>query len=372
MRKLASIREIADIKPIEGADKIELAIVDGWEVVVSKSDNFKIGDKIVYIEIDSIVPETPEFEFLRKRKFRVRTIKLRNQISQGLVLPLDILPCKFDSTPDSSGLEYYTLGMDVTDILGIKKYDPELEEENKLSNFEKSKSKNPIIKYMLKFKFFRKIYFRNKPKENKEFPEWISKTDETRIQNIPTLFENEKNRGTKFIVTEKIDGQSATYFLKRISKRKFEFGVCSRNLRLNKPNNSNYWKIAEKFDIENVLRNLIGHHDYVVLQGEIYGEGVQANKYKVKGLEFAAFNLIYPDKKISTDKFYPVLSDLGISTVPILDTNFELKDTIHDMVEYSKGKSLLYNRNREGIVVRNYDNNISFKVINPEFLLEEK
>lgn len=117
MRKLATIREISNIRPIEGADKIVVAQVDGWECVVQK-DEFQIGQHIVYIEVDSIVPERPEFEFLRPRKFRVRTIKLRGQVSQGLVLPLSILP-------NGTGCD---LGDDVTDALGIKKYDPEAQQ----------------------------------------------------------------------------------------------------------------------------------------------------------------------------------------------------------------------------------------------------
>lgn len=122
MRHLATIRNIASIRPIPGADKIEVAQIDGWECVVAKADKFKLGDKVVYIEIDSIVPERPGFEFLRDRKFRVRTIKLRKQISQGLVLPLTILP---------EGKQY-NINDDVTDILGIKKYDPQAEQEAKL------------------------------------------------------------------------------------------------------------------------------------------------------------------------------------------------------------------------------------------------
>lgn len=122
MRHLATVRTITDIRPIPDADKIEVVQVDGWECVVAKADGFKVGDKVVYIEIDSIVPERPEFEFLRDRKFRVRTIKLRKQVSQGLVLPLSILP---------SG-KTYNINDDVTEILGIKKYDPQAEQEAKL------------------------------------------------------------------------------------------------------------------------------------------------------------------------------------------------------------------------------------------------
>ena len=113
MRKLATIREIAEIKPIPDADRIEVARIDGWEVVVSKKDNFHVGDRVVYVEIDSKMPETPEYEFLKSRKYVVKTIVMRGQVSQGLVMPLSILP-----------VGEYKHGQDVTDVLGIIKYDP--------------------------------------------------------------------------------------------------------------------------------------------------------------------------------------------------------------------------------------------------------
>lgn len=193
MRRLATIRTIADIHPIPNADAIEVALVDGWECVIAKKDGFKIGDKVVYIEIDSIVPERPEFEFLRDRKFRVRTIKLRGQVSQGLVLPISILP-KGNYVSDD----------DVTEILGIKKYDPEGEAEAKLLKDKTAKIKNPFIKFMMRFKWFRRLFV--KPKKG-GFPVWIVKTDEERIQNKTAMFNIEKELGTKFMVTEKIDGQ---------------------------------------------------------------------------------------------------------------------------------------------------------------------
>lgn len=190
MRKLATIRMISEKRPIEGADRIEVAVVDGWEVVVKK-DEFQIGENVVYIEIDSIVPEREEFEFLRERKFRVRTIRLRKQISQGLILSMSILPHR-----------RFGVGDDVTNILGIKKYDPEAEQEAKLLNTKESKVKNPIIKFMLKFGWFRKLYL--KPKTRKGgFPIWIVKTDEERIQNKTAMFNIEKDLETEFEVTEK-------------------------------------------------------------------------------------------------------------------------------------------------------------------------
>jgi hypothetical protein len=357
MRRLATIRKIADIYPIANADAIEVAKVDGWECVIAKKDNFKVGDMVVFIEIDSIVPEIPQFEFLRDRKFRVRTIKLRGQVSQGLVVPLSILP-----------KGNYKLDDDVTDVLGIKKYDPEGEQERKLLTQKADKVSNPIIKYLLKFKWFRKLYI--KPKKG-GFPAWIVKTDEERIQNKTKMFEIEKELGTRFIVTEKIDGQSATYYLEKHG-HKYEFGVCSRNIHLTKPDNSSYWTIAKQLDIENVLKKIIGKYDRIVLQGEIIGEVIHCNKYKIKGYDFYAFNLIYPDRKVDTIEMASILNTYNIKHVPVLEVETSLKDSISDMVEYAKGNSTLLKIKREGIVVRNYIRDISFKVINPDFLLAEK
>lgn len=358
MRKLATIREISDIRPIEGADRIVVAQVDGWECVVQK-DEFHVGQHIVYVEVDSVVPERPEFEFLRDRKFRVRTIKLRGQVSQGLVLPLSVLPngTKCD------------LGDDVTDALGIKKYDPEAQQEALLIQPKKPKSK--FEKFMMRFKWYRKLFM--KPKRKGGFPDWIVKTDETRIQNLTTLFEVERKKGTKFSVTEKMDGQSVTYYLRKVSRRKYEFGVCSRNIYLGTPDNSSYWTIARKYNIENVLKQLIGEHETIVLQGEICGNGIQGNKYHISDYDLFVFNLIFPDRKCTTAEIAELIKPFGLKSVPIVDEDMTLPDTIAELVEYSKGRSVVRKeQKREGVVVRNIQNNISFKVINPDFLLAEK
>lgn len=149
MRKLATIRTISDIRPIPGADRIEVAQVDGWECVVQKGE-FQIGQLIVYVEVDSIMPERPEFEFLRDRKFRVRTIKLRKQVSQGLVLPMSILP------PGK-----YAQDMDVTEVLGIKKYDPQAEQERMLlacADDNRVNQHGKLFQFMMRFRWFRKCW----------------------------------------------------------------------------------------------------------------------------------------------------------------------------------------------------------------------
>lgn len=360
MRKLVSIQKIVAIKPIEKADAIEVAQVLGWECVVKKSEEFKVGDLVCYIEIDSIVPDKPEFEFLRDRKFRVKTIKLRGQVSQGLVLPLSILP-KGNYKEDD----------DVTDILGVKKYDPQAEVEQRLVEQKLATTNNKIHKFFSKYPWYRKLFF--KPKKS-SFPSFIKKTDEDRIQLFPHICEQQKD--TTFIATEKIDGQSGTYFLVKKPKKflffdgGYEFGVCSRNLHLPKEDNSSYWTIAKQYNIKKILETIIGNNQFVVLQGEILGTGIQGNKYKIDGYDFYAFNLIFPDKKVDSYVASIILNNLGIKFVPILDTWFKLKDTIKDCVEYAKGKSRLLNIDREGVVVRNYDKNISFKIINPDFLLK--
>ncbi|MGN1154870.1 MAG: RNA ligase family protein, partial [Agathobacter sp.] len=294
------------------------------------------------------------------RKFRVRTIKLRKQVSQGLVLPLSILPAG----------KTYKESDDVTEVLGIKKYDPQAEQEAKLLQNTLHKTKIWYPKFLMRFKWFRKLVI--KPKRG-GFPAWIVKTDEERIQNKTSMFNIEKENGTKFIVTEKIDGQSGTYYLERISKRKYIFGVCSRNIHLAKPDNSSYWTIARQFEIEKCLKSLIEDHSRIVLQGEIIGTGIQGNKYRVNGYDFYAFNLIIDGNKINTVEMANFLGLYGIKTVPVVEEDMELKDSIQDMVDYSKGNSVLVpSQKREGVVIRNYDRNISFKVINPDFLLAEK
>lgn len=276
------------------------------------------------------MPKTPEYDFLKSRRYVVKTIKLRGQVSQGLVLPLAVLP------PGD-----YKIGDDVTEILGVTKYDPEAEQENAVVSENKKKSRNPIIKFLMRFKWFRKIYL--KPSVKDTFPNWIKKTDEERIQNMTRLFEKLKRDKTVLSVTEKVDGTSATFFLKKVGKNKYEFGVCSRNKRLVTEDNSYYWNVARKFKIKETLQTLIGGLDWIVLQGEITGEEMQRT-----------------------------LLHYGIYIVPIFDDKFVIPEDweISDLVHYVQGKSQIYPREREGCVFRNVEQNISFKCINPEFLIK--
>lgn len=187
-RKLASIQRIAKLEEIPDADKIEKATVLGWEVVVAKKDNFEVGDFCVYCEIDSILPDKPEFEFLRERKFRIRTIKLKGQISQGICFPLSILP----------GWNHRE-GDDVTELIGVRKYDPQAEFERKEMERLAGIDKNRMDKFLKRYSWYRKLIF--KPKRT-PIPTFIKKTDEDRIQLFPNACEDWK--GLLFDVTEKL------------------------------------------------------------------------------------------------------------------------------------------------------------------------
>jgi RNA ligase (TIGR02306 family) len=337
-RKLASIRRIADLSPIEGADKIELATVDGWKVVVAKDVGHKVGNLVVYCEIDSFLPIKDEFEFLRKtsyRKmgdqegFRLRTIKLRGQVSQGLILPINVLPI----TQFASG-HNLPEGMDITEMLGIVKYEPPIPAE--LAGKVKGL-----------------------------FPSFIRKTDEERIQNLTSEYEEFKNH--KFYVTEKLDGSSATFYF-----NDGVFGVCSRNLELLETEGNTFWKVAIELDLENKMRNF-GIN--ISVQGELIGEGIQGNPYKIKGQTVRFFNLFDIDLQEyhSFSMMKTTLKGMGLETVPVVDEYFTLPESIEELLGYADDKSVLNpNFDREGVVIRTLDRKVSFKVISNKFLINEK
>lgn len=374
MRHLATIRKIKELRPIQNADRIEVALIDGWEVIVNKEDGFKVGDLVVYIEIDSVLPDKPEFEFMRKYKFRVKTIKLRGQVSQGLVLPMNVL-----NGEDNERINYKE-NDDVTDVLGIKKYDPEAAQEKVwYMNLGKKVEFPWWLKPFKRIAFIRNWWLkRNRTVAN--FPDFIVKTDEERIQNLPNLFEILKERNVPLTVTEKMDGTSATYFLKDD-----KFGVCSRNKWLLKDDGSPYWQIAKKYEIEELLKNIAGEHRLVVLQGEILGPSIQKNKYELSEPILMPFNLILDGVRCTWYDMHDRLTNSLLQCVPLVSNYTEdgvyngstliiPKDwEIHDFVEFAKGESKerTGNKPREGIVCRNEQHHISFKVINPDFLLKE-
>ncbi|MBC7777271.1 MAG: RNA ligase (ATP) [Phycisphaerae bacterium] len=327
MRQLASIQRIKALEPIENADAILKATVLGWQLVVKKGD-YQVGDLCVYCEIDSLLPDRAEFEFLRPRKMRIRTVRLRGQISQGICFPLSILPEGIDLQEDA----------DVTEVLGVTKYEP------------------PMPANLLGIALG-------------PFPSFIPKTDETRVQVLQELLD--KYVGEPCYIAEKLDGSSVTYYLKE-----GHFGVCSRNLELLEDPDNSIWQVARALDLENKLAAL-GRD--CALQGEIVGEGIQKNKYQLRGQQVFFFNVfdINAYRYLDFPEFQAMLERLEITSTPVLETNYLLSNDIPKLVEMSVGKSALNaDAHREGIVIRpiterqDMIGRVSFKAINPEFLLK--
>jgi hypothetical protein len=350
--QLAHIETIKDIKNIEGKDLIGLATILGWEVIVKKSE-FKVGDECVFFEIDSVLPDSDtRFEFMKKTNYRVKTMKMGGVVSQGLALPLSMFP---EITKDSK---------DVTEILKVKHY--EAIEQSNVINTPKPWYQRCLKKYS--YRLYKLLY---KSFDN-TYPPEIPKTDETRIQAIPELWDKMRNYG-KLYVTEKIDGQSATYLLRRGKHwwSKPEFVIASRNIAINPKDSTNWTYIAKKYGIKEKLRKNLGCSDWVAIQGEIVGQGIQGNKYKLKDRELYIFN-VYNDlgrfTHLGMKKF---IGYFGIKPVPEVPLNYSKDSNITELVEMSKGNSLLNpDTIREGIVIRNIIQRESFKVINPDFLLK--
>lgn len=380
MRKLASIQKIVKIEPIPNKDKVELATVLGWNVIVSKGE-FKEGDLCIYFEPDSLLyPSDIWDSFLASRKYKIKTIKMCGVISQGLVLPLSIVS-KLNPTAKYKAVE----DTDLTEILNVKHF----EKGDGVDNDEKviitfKKSKNPLVNFMMKFNWFRKIYlymFGSKPKG--QFPSSIvAKTDEENIQSLKGFLD--QHRGKRFYISEKLEGQSSSYMLYQkegmINKYNHskEFMVCSHNVKLPHSDTSSWWSVAKLLDIENKLisyQKETGIH--LAVQGEVIGEKIQGNIYKIKGYDFYIFNV----KDIDSNRYYTLTEKqsfcekIGLKLVPIIDDNFIITEEVTPqmLLEMANGKSVLYDTSREGFVFRCYDNDrISFKAKSPEYLLKEK
>jgi RNA ligase (TIGR02306 family) len=366
MRKLASIQTVNAAEPIPNADAIEKIRVLGWWVVVKKGE-FEPGDKVVYCEIDSLLPERPEFEFLRAGSykpaqtdaagavtlpagFRIKTVKLRGQVSQGICFPLSILPPGTPTEDDA----------DVTEALGVRKWEPP-----------------------------QTVGMGGRVKGG--FPGFLPKTDETRVQVLETVIA--RHRGREFFVTEKLDGTSFTAFVRR-----GEFGVCSRNMLLDATDEASVFvRLARRIALEEKLRAFAAARGFdVAVQGEVIGPGVQGNKYALKEVTLRVFNILVwgeppagspqnppPAFDASAYRFLDhghmlaAAAEMGLEPVPQLGTAV-LDHTVDELVAMSEGVSVLNAKaQREGIVLRplaevedEYLGRLSFKAINPKFLLK--
>ena len=325
-RKLASIRRISEIKPIEGADNIICAVVDGWELVTQKSNNFQPNDLVAYFEIDSFLPMTERFEFLRKSSykkmgdeegFRLKTIKLRGQISQGLILPLSEFMEEITNIKNADGQslsEFIDEGLDLTEILGVKKWEPPIPAE-----------------------------LAGKMRGN--FPSWIVKTDQERIQNVFKY--HHRHAGQDYEATIKLDGSSMTVYVKD-----GYVGVCSRNIDLLEEESNTFWNVARKINIVGALELYAEtYHKNIAIQGELMGPGIQGNREDLKDHRFFVFDVfdINSGDYLSPSERKSVLDDLRyfgatLHHVPVIgNVNMNMFTSVQDFLDYADKQSSFNN-----------------------------
>lgn len=333
MRKLASIQRIAEVKTIENADKIVAYRINGWEVVDSKG-KYNIGDYVVYCEVDSWIPhelapflskgkEPREFEGIKGN--RLRSVKLRGQISQGLLLPLSVL----------HNVESELIGsLDVSYPLNIRKWEA------------------PIPACLA-------------GEVRGNFPSSVPKTDQQRIQNLTKEFDDLKKH--TYEVTEKLHGSSLTLLLDTNN----DFHVCSRNLDLKFSESNAYWKAAVNYNVEQKMKdnNLQG----LAIQGELIGESINGNQYKT-ALDFYVFDMYDTVKHeyLDAGKRLEICELLGLKNVPVLETEFSILEyTIAGLLSYAEGRSALNGSEREGLVMKSLqDPSVSFKCISNRWLIK--
>ena len=396
-RELAYVVLIDGIDPIPGYDRVEHATVGGWRVIVQKGQ-FNVGDPAIYFEIDSRVPKDKEcFAFLEKRNYKVKTLKMCKVLSQGLLMHAEDFGWSiiFDGTKtpyiydgekvhyadDESRFLTKILGVTYADDEDNQRKAPSVDKYKKMAQRHPAIFKKPFVRWLMKRQWGRKLmfFFFGKKKDKKNgWPTWVSKTDEERIQNMPWIL---KDDGV-WIATEKIDGSSTTFTMKRGKRGKNEFYVCSRNVcfdSVDKPcyyDTNIYWEMAQKYDMYNVLTKLLEKYpnsEWVTIQGETYGAGVQKRDYSIEGHDFKAFNLIPSEcGRLSTIDMQNILeNEMNITCVPIMSViHINKFIDVDDILNFAAGNSMVDGLPREGIVFRSWDGTKSFKAVSNSFLLK--
>jgi len=339
MRKLAKIVRIEAVLKIPNADAIEAAKIGGWTVAVKKSE-FRAGDLAIYFEIDSFLPEgNPSWQFLVDKSSRnyngakghvLKSIKLRGQVSQGLLMPLSI--CFNDST-------HYQEGDDVSEILGIVKYEPPVPAE--LAGIVRG-----------------------------SFPSRIPKTDQERIQNLPIELEEWKNEQLSWEVTEKLEGVSCTF-----AWLDNELHVCSRNLSLKDTEGNSLWKIAKELDIESKFAKHYSGRN-IALQGEIVGFGINGNIYKLNNQKFFLFDVYDADNAfyLRPSERRDVANRFWLEQVPVVFDSYTFDKSVFTdtLLSMSDGQSKLRkDQLREGLVFKSHEKHVSFKAVSNRYLLKQ-
>lgn len=406
-RELAYVVVVDDVTPIDGYDRVELAHVGGWTIVVGKGE-FKPGDPAIYFEIDSKLPEVKPFtdmEFLAKKHYKIKTQKMCKSISQGLLMSAKNFGWTIEehnygySIHETGGAEHNANNESrfLTAALGVTYAEPsdnQRKKENPNRIIDSILARHPFIakkygKFIKKYKIIRILFsfFFGKKRDKKtgfptHFP-YVKKTDQERCENMTWVL----NDKTPFIVTEKCDGSSGTYILERKSFERFEFYVCSRNVRQLNENQKSfyeenyYWDCAIKYDIENKLKDYLKKHpelNYVCWQGEVCSPGIQGNPHGLSETHLYCFHMI--DSKIGKYDIrdaVKIWEEYFMEHVPIVNENYILPD---DFEEFKKSADGFYNSEvceghknlpREGYVYyKTTDPNFSFKNVSRSYLLK--
>lgn len=345
MQDLANIKQIIDLQPHMNADSLELAIIEGWQCVVKKGD-FQVGDLVVYIAIDTVLPNHPAWaQFLEARNWRVRLIKLRGELSYGLILKTDVLPT------DRDFIIYE--GLDVAEMLGVEKYEKPDSNVGGPGNRTKARSTT--------------------------FPRFVGwqVTDEINIQSKKRLLE--ELRGHPYYFSTKADGSSASFsFAPTLTCPEGEFIVATRRqwVDFNAESDDNWSKVARKYELENTLKE---NREWAI-QAELVGPTIQKNRLGLADHEIRIFNVF----NTATRK-YGDLTDLknfcqatGLPMVEILEEGTDFQYDLPKLLEFA-GKTKYENGHpAEGMVVRPQQelyssclrDRLSFKVLNSAYLLK--
>jgi RNA ligase (TIGR02306 family) len=330
-RKLASVQRVLNLISIENADAIELAQINGWQCVVKKGD-FRVGDLGVYFEIDAVPPDRPMFDFLwrgqakRPGSLRIRTMRLRGALSQGLLMPLDTFPETVGQID----------GHDCTESLNVYKYEP------------------PPPDGMGDYRTY--------------FPAQVAKTDEARVQSMPHLIE--ELRGRPYVITLKCDGTSGTFCMMDDG-----FHACNRNHSILE-NDNIFWRAARKHNLPDIM----AQYPHLAIQGEVVGPGIQKNRLGLKAVELRAFNIynMREGRSLSHDECFEFYAKHGIVPAPLLEEGTSFEHTVESLLALAEGKYEGTTNEREGIVIRprfyqhsmTLADRLSFKAISNRFLLK--
>lgn len=396
-RELVYVVKVSEVRPIEGKDRVECAVVNGWTCMVPKGA-FKPGQLGIYFEIDSLVPSDNEaFAFLKSKKYKIKTQKYGNFYSQGLLMSArDLGWYDFFYAPEGVERGIYNPKQEIkhregdflTRELGVSYYDPDdrarkaapADEVTLMKNWLGKKAKNFPYSQLLSSTFGRKVLWSYLSKKNRKkknsWPSHIAqKTDVERIQNMPYILSNKE----PFVATEKIDGSSCSIMCEKKAFGRIHQYVCSRNVVFKDPNQecyydtNIYYEAYQKYNLEEKIVQILKdyHLPNIALQMEVYGEGVQKRDYSTKEHKIAVFHIVSNGKKMPMEQVVEICEKYDLPHVPILDTNYILPDTLEELQEYVEGEpSRIDGLPKEGIVFYDKTGQQYFKFVSPNFLMK--